>query len=91
MLPESQLEENGLALLTSLKPKQFTLAEDLILTLDISYCMCFRIQHKSMIFRANQGSLADGKQQSQIQAVQFQCAVRNTAPGGNETPVLPHV
>lgn len=69
MLPESQLEENGLALLTSLKPKQFTL--DLILILAISYCMHFSIQHKSMIFRADQGSnvglsLAGGKQQNQI-------------------------
>lgn len=35
MLPESQLEENGLALLTSLKLKQFTLAEELILILPV--------------------------------------------------------
>lgn len=52
MLAESQLEENGL---TSLKPKQFTLDEDLILIMVIGYCMCFSIQCKSMIFRADQG------------------------------------
>lgn len=38
-LPESQLEENGLALPTSLKPKQFTLAEGLILILAIGYLL----------------------------------------------------
>jgi len=56
MLPESQLEENGLALLTSLKQKQFTLAEDLILILAISYCVGFSIQQKNTIFQADQGS-----------------------------------
>lgn len=55
MLPESQLEENGLALLTLLKLKQFTLAEDLILILTVGYCVCFSTRHKSMIFKLTRG------------------------------------
>lgn len=55
MLPESQLEENGFALLTLPKLKQFTLAEDLILIPASGYYVCFSIQHKTMIFQLTRG------------------------------------
>lgn len=55
MLPESQLEENGFALLTLPKLKQFTPAEDLILIPASGYYVCFSTQQKSMIFELTRG------------------------------------
>lgn len=92
MLPESQLEENGLALLTllKLKLKQFTLAEDLILILAIGYCVCFSIQQKSMIFQADQRSnmalCLEGSSRAESRQYNFNVLCETQCQGETKTP-----